>query len=78
MISITFEGYNGTLSVYEDGPGKPISVWVGDKDECPNYLITIEEVNGKHPVFGLWESYLQNDDYAMALRALDIHTVEVE
>ena len=78
MISITFYGYKGTLTVFESGEDTPIYVWVGDEESRPAYIPSIDSTNGKHKVYGMWESYCQNDSYKQTLTELEIYQVEIE
>lgn len=81
MKSITFRGYDGELTLYMEKDMckvNPILVWVGKEEDRHKHIPHISTVNGKHPVYGIWASYCQDDNYANVLEILDIYEIEIE
>lgn len=71
---IHFIGTKGSLEIRlsedEWGFGEVTSMIISVKD--------IEVINGKHPAYGLWECFCQDDRYNTTLSNLDIQTIWFE
>lgn len=71
---ITFFGAKGSLEIYlpEDRYG------IIEAAPTITSVKDIDSYNGKHPIYGLWESFCQDDAYNIVLGCLEIESIEFE